>query len=85
MIAPATAPDIRMYAIFTAGQLDCLAEKAQLCGATDFAAQLKEAANTLRDGTFDGALSGANIKHLVVLDNRLIDHTMNAIDAIGAI
>lgn len=75
--------EVRQFALATAAQFDALADKCDACGAAAFAKDLRAVSYGLREGDHDRVIATADIQALKDADNRLIDATMNAIDAWG--
>ena len=77
--------EVRQFALATAAQFDALADKCDACGAAAFATELRAVSYGLREGDHDRVIANADVQALKDADNRLIDATVNAIDAWGEI
>lgn len=77
--------EVRQFALATAAQFDALADKCDACGAAAFAKELRAVSYGLREGDHDRVIADADVQALKDADNRLIDATVNAIDAWGEI
>lgn len=84
--ALATAPvdfTIRQTALYTADQFEALADKVEACGVGEFAQQLRAVAYGLREGDHDAKIAAADVNALLAADDRLLNATVNAIDAMN--
>lgn len=80
--APTPLP-IRMAALATADQFAALADKVEACGFGPFASELRAVAYGLREGDHDAKIAAADHAALVDADNRLLDATVQAVDALN--
>lgn len=70
----------RIYAMFTADQFEALAAKVNQCGFYDFATDLSDVAAALRSGAHDARLEAADKAAMQVIDEKLLDATVQALD-----
>lgn len=84
-VAEPVSFEVRSFALATAAQFDALADKCDACGAAAFATELRAVSYGLREGDHDRVIADADVQALKDADNRLIDATVNAIDAWGEI
>lgn len=84
-VAEAISFEVRSFALATAEQFAAFADKVAAVGATAYADDLRAVAYGLREGDHDRAIAAANVEDLKAADNRLLDATVNAIDAWGEI
>lgn len=83
--APIIGWNVRQAAMHTADQFTAFARKCQACSAADFAGQLLDAADALRNGQFDVELTAADAAYLIECDNALLDATLACIDALSEV
>lgn len=81
--AAPTPLHIRMAALATADQFAALADKVEACGFGPFASELRAVAYGLREGDHDAKIAAADHAALVDADNRLLDATVQAVDALN--
>lgn len=84
-VAEPVSFEVRQFALATAEQFAAFADKVAAVGATAYADELRAVAYGLREGDHDKAIAAASVEALKAADNRLLDATVNAIDAWGEI
>lgn len=73
---------VRALAMHTAAQFIAMADKVEVCGATDFAQQLRAIAENINAGSFDEMIGAADWNGLARSDIQMEYATKNCLDAI---